>query len=344
MFLIKKTYNCTNPEACSYGYQEHEFSSRYYKKYKGICNGQKKDGCGRDLAPSGYSIRWIRLVLLLVVIAAGVFQGPSLYKKYVPVILSGVEFVEPISEVNELDGSVKILVRRNNADERMQVKYTTEDSSAKAGEDYESDSGILLFNEGEKEKTIVIPIIADSDFRENRESFTMRLLNVESRPHHKVVILDQALDTNSQQKADALIRTASVLALDIAQYAVKSDTLNKLIKSVDGDSPKMPEFKAALDVNETNMLSARERYIDLFKDMSLVDHTTLLSRTENWVSALRRRDNQQQLSATQIMQAQLERFLASGLIEMDIWVEELTQVIPDIYQQQKKPDGPVRSL
>jgi hypothetical protein len=54
------------------------------------------------------------------------------------------------------------------------VKYTTEDLTAKAGEDYTAVSGTLDFPEGTFQRTITIPILNDQ-VRESTEQFSIKL-------------------------------------------------------------------------------------------------------------------------------------------------------------------------
>ena len=58
----------------------------------------------------------------------------------------------------------------------MEVDYKTEDKEAKAGDDYEATSGALLFEVGEKEKTISVKIVDDDEF-EPTERFSLILSN-----------------------------------------------------------------------------------------------------------------------------------------------------------------------
>ena len=60
-----------------------------------------------------------------------------------------------------------------DADEEVRVDYTTEDGTAVAGQDYESQSGTLVFGIGVDSKRIWVPIQFD---REDEETETMTLL------------------------------------------------------------------------------------------------------------------------------------------------------------------------
>lgn len=56
----------------------------------------------------------------------------------------------------------------------VRVEYATADGSATAGEDYEATSGTLVFEPGETQKSVEVPVLAD-DVREGAETFEVRL-------------------------------------------------------------------------------------------------------------------------------------------------------------------------
>ena len=63
------------------------------------------------------------------------------------------------------------------ATERVTVTYTTADGTATAGEDYAATSGTLVFDTGEREKTIAVTVLDDAH-DEGEETMTLRLTNV----------------------------------------------------------------------------------------------------------------------------------------------------------------------
>ena len=78
-------------------------------------------------------------------------------------------------EENGVSASVEV-TRTGGSDGTVTVDYSTADSSAQAGLDYESTAGTLTFAPGETSQTITIPIIDDSDF-ESDESFNLIIDN-----------------------------------------------------------------------------------------------------------------------------------------------------------------------
>ena len=75
-----------------------------------------------------------------------------------------VEFETTALTVNETVGNVTFTVKRNgNANEPVTVQYTTANGSAQAVSDFSPVSGSLTFASGETSKTIVVPIVNDSE-------------------------------------------------------------------------------------------------------------------------------------------------------------------------------------
>ncbi|MDP8943728.1 MAG: hypothetical protein M3N16_06390, partial [Actinomycetota bacterium] len=62
----------------------------------------------------------------------------------------------------------------NTSDSPISVRYATADETAKAGEDYESRSGALTFDPGERRKEVAVPLIGDQTDERN-ETFRLEL-------------------------------------------------------------------------------------------------------------------------------------------------------------------------
>ena len=88
-----------------------------------------------------------------------------------------LEVDESTYSVDESAATVSIdVVRVGGSDGRVTVDYATANGSAQTGSDYSSRTGTLEFLDGETRKTIVIPILEDSD-EETNETFTLSLSN-----------------------------------------------------------------------------------------------------------------------------------------------------------------------
>ena len=69
-----------------------------------------------------------------------------------------------------------IVTLDRGADTEVTVNYTTVNGTATAGRDYEATSGTLVFDQGDVQKTVYVPIEYDSH-DEDDETLTFRLSN-----------------------------------------------------------------------------------------------------------------------------------------------------------------------
>merc|ERR1712045_237430 len=78
------------------------------------------------------------------------------------------QFEEHEAEITESIGTFELKVARmSGARGKVAVPYTTEDGTAKAGKDYESVEGELVYCNEENSKTIEIPIIEEDSYEKN---------------------------------------------------------------------------------------------------------------------------------------------------------------------------------
>ena len=78
-------------------------------------------------------------------------------------------------EVNEGEKAIFTVTRSGHTDIISSLTFKSRNGTAKAGEDYQSSSGVLGFVEGEKTKTIEVRTFTDSDDTEGYEDFYMRI-------------------------------------------------------------------------------------------------------------------------------------------------------------------------
>jgi hypothetical protein len=91
-----------------------------------------------------------------------------------------VQFDPAIYTIAENGGNVVLTVERVESSEGLlTVEYQTESGTAVGNEDYEPDTGQLVFVDGETSKTITIAIVDDTA-AESDESFSVRLSNIQS--------------------------------------------------------------------------------------------------------------------------------------------------------------------
>lgn len=107
----------------------------------------------------------------------GFSQSESITVYFSVVSVGQLEIDETSYSVNEGAGTVSVnVVRVGGSDGRVTVDYATTNGSALAGSDYTATSGTLEFLDGETTKTVVIPILNDTD-EESNESFSLVLSN-----------------------------------------------------------------------------------------------------------------------------------------------------------------------
>lgn len=107
------------------------------------------------------------LILVAFVWSLGVFDARAQ--------TSTVHFVLGTVTVSEAAGSATIeVVREGSLSGESRVNYSTSNDQAKAGEDYVSSSGTLIFGVGESIKSFSVPIIED-DLDEIDEAVALRL-------------------------------------------------------------------------------------------------------------------------------------------------------------------------
>lgn len=124
--------------------------------------------------------------------------------------------------VEEDGDSVSVEVRRTGGSNgTVTVDYSTADSSAQAGSDYEATSGTLTFAPGETSQTITIPIIDDVDF-ESDESFNLIIDNVTGGanivdPRTASITILGALEDRPNSNSDELLPDLQVIESSITE-------------------------------------------------------------------------------------------------------------------------------
>ena len=88
-----------------------------------------------------------------------------------------IRFDDNAYDTNEGDTIVLTVKRMGGAKGEVAVDYATQNTLAKAGEDYEEVSGTLTFKEGESQKTIAVKVLEDTK-DDRRETFKVNLSNV----------------------------------------------------------------------------------------------------------------------------------------------------------------------
>ncbi|MFM6406279.1 MAG: Calx-beta domain-containing protein, partial [Microcystis sp.] len=114
--------------------------------------------------------------------------------------------------INESQNQATVTVKLTGiSHQAFTVDYSTNNGTAKAGQDYTSVSGTLTFNAGESQKTITIPINNDSNY-EGNETFTLNLSNpiggaVLGTSTATITIIDNDVSSNPTEGDDTLYGT-----------------------------------------------------------------------------------------------------------------------------------------
>ncbi|MEB3308923.1 MAG: DUF4114 domain-containing protein, partial [Snowella sp.] len=140
------------------------------------------------------------------------------------------------------------------------AQFTTEDDTAKAGEDYESQSGIISFASGELEKTISIKVSGDR-LQELTENFKVKLINASNALIGQGTGIGTILDEDSLQTnlPPTLSLENSVVAIventetsnrrQVADIVITDDALGNnqiLLSGNDADSFEVEDSKLYL--------------------------------------------------------------------------------------------------
>ncbi len=281
--------------------------------------------CQKPLVAGKRSINFSFLTFLLLLMGAIFWTG---YRQVFPQVISGVFFSTVVSEIMESAGVVEVHVKLSDVADHhpITINYRTVAGSAEDKKDFQATQGQLIFNSGESEKTIVIPITQDRDSLENNENFFIYLDNVIGNPKHTIIIREEGVNKDLLDKADLLVSSLSTLAAKMANQLKSIYYIQDY--SRDNINPA-EEIEERYYQIQSNLRNASEKYLLLFHKASELDPVVLNSVIENRIAALQRGEFQLQFLATQVMQQQLKRFLDTQIPETSTWVKELSGLVQD---------------
>ncbi len=327
--LYRRRYYCTKVASCTVAHSLRAYSHSEFRKLQGKCRGTLENSCGAPLSEG--TKKFISLPMLVGAvgsIALLAYFVPIIYTRINPPALTGYEFELNTSTVTEAEPTVTVTVIRSDIESRAVVDYVFEDQSATAGVDFQATSSQLIFSPGQKSGKIVIPIVADNDYQEVRETFLIRLPNIDGSPTHLVTITDPPLPEDQITKTAALVGQLSVMAADLAGYAHSDRALRKFVRSLSGDSKRAVNFIEDIRVNENNIQRTRESYLVNLNDLLKLDRQTVISAFENKLASLdRTQGDSQQYRATEVLVNQFVQFSETKITEMDIWLEQLRHTV-----------------
>ena len=323
-------YFCTNVLGCSYARRDLPYSETYFKRHQGICRGHNDDGCKAPLHigdPLDRRVTWTAIGLAAIVGVTGlVWQlGPIIF----PAPIEHVSFAT--QETRTVDGAALLEIevdRTADLDRRAVIHFETMDGTAKAGQDYESTTGLLTFAPGEREKSVQVAIVPDPTFQKPARHFSIVLVNVVGPPRHVIFIDQPKIAVELKAHAEQLVRAASVVAKDIADNVVKLRAISDLLSTNRRGIPSIQMYEDARQITQGNLNRARESYVQFLRDMLALQPRSIFQAMDAVSATLERQGMKQQAQATLVMKRQFQEFLARKITNMDQWAIELGEVIP----------------
>lgn len=336
MDIYKRRYYCTNTQHCELAYNDHVYSRNDFESSEQCqCQQPLTEGDAIDRRKTAAATLAAMLLLLTTTTL-------WLHRQLNPAPLQQIAFVDTNTTIKEDQASVAIpVIRTSGTDTTTTVRYQIINGSAKAGEDFNAADGELFFGVGQSSKKILIPVIADSNYQEKNESFSIRLSNVLGTPTHTVIITDTPLDSDMVEKSTLLVRALSRRAMDIAEAMVKIETITRYLESSTGNSIKYDMFTKRLNDQSYNLRQASEDYIQKIKAVSGLEKAIVLQTMDRWLNQLSNKDLPQQQKATQIMREQYLDYLDSKTataITLMEWQQQLSLAIPRVATSADKDD------
>jgi solute carrier family 8 (sodium/calcium exchanger) len=152
-------------------------------------------------------------------------------------------FAEPKIEIQESCGHLEMpIVRKSGARGCVFVPYRTVEGTAVAGEDYDENSGELMFEDEETEKNITINIIDAEEYEKNK-NFWIEL----GQPR---------VSKNDEEFYDIINNRSGALTEEQIRVAMQgAPKLDEELSRIEVEVTESPEFKAAVDkmVQKTNL-------------------------------------------------------------------------------------------
>lgn len=326
MHLIRRRFYCTNVVGCDYARRDHVYDEASFRQDP-TCRGTGTDGCGQRLV-EGRSIDRRALLLSGIAGAAGVLWVGR--QTLFPPPLEGIAFESASTRITMPDMPAQIaIVRHGDTSKAVDIRYRTEDGSAKAGLDYLPDGERIALAAGERRKMLQVKVLAipepgnDADKR-----FTVVLANVRGAPSHSVVIGPTPPTPESLTQAQTLVRALSSLAVEVAALYVKIQVAQAIIGSNSAPPDDRKYYAQRLQSLISNSEQARQRYIVLARDLCAVDQRSVAQSFKEWVEKLNQANVSQQRDATLIAQKLHARHCETKVMDIDHWARQLSQAIP----------------
>jgi Calx-beta domain len=330
---LRPRYFCTNVAGgCRFAKADTPFSAADFTRYQGLCRGADGQGCGQPLTsgePLDLRARWSALALTGVLLLGG--SGWLVRSLLFPPPLQHVAFAVATSEAADTDGRVSIeVVRDADINLAVSVDYAATDGTAKLGQDYSAAPGRLAFAPGERRKTLAVTLLPDASFQKPRRHFTLALVNVQGEPNHVVNIVPRQVDLSANLLAEQSVRSASLVAKDVADLVVRLRVLDQLLSASRDKAGEFREYKQSMDTVNGNFSRARERYLQVLRDLQQQQPGSVLGAMERVGDEFKTKGFLQQSKAVAVMAKHYRELLNHRDPDMDRWAQELSDVVPRV--------------
>jgi chorismate mutase len=324
-------YYCANVQGgCIYARKDTPFTKREFDTFEGLCRGHRKVGCGSPLKlgdPEDLRARWLASLAVLAVVALGLAWIARTF--LFPPPLDHIAFATTETTTDDQVGLASLeIVRSGDLNRRARVEIASEDGTAKAGEDYGALRRELVFEPGERTKTIQLAVLPDRTFEKAVRYFSLALLNVAGEPHHIVRIAPRQVPHGEELEAEQSVMAASRIAADIAGFMVKRGVLLDLLTERRMFRDEVAEYKQQLISNQDNLSRARESYAEAMRTLQTHQATLVMHTIDRIRDDLVKKQFGQQARAIAIMKGQFTELANRQSMDMDRWVSELEAAVP----------------
>ena len=332
-----RRYWCANTAGgCVHALADTPFDQARCDALQGLCGGPGgTEGCGARLVEGEpLDPRPRRAVLLFASITTLAGVGWVVRTQMFPPPLQGLAFASVQTRVDDGMSTLAVeVVRAEAIDRRLELRCRSVDGSARAGQDFQPISQLLVFEPGERRKWLQIALLPDGTRQKPERHFEVMLPDVLGAPRHVVLIAPKTVDRTAQLQADQMVMMASRTAADIASLAVKRQVLDELMTSRRDNLTEFRAYKAQLAEVESNLVRAREGYGQALHDLQTHQPTLVLESMDRLGEDLARRSFTQQSRAMGVMKRQYGELLQHKSMDLDRWVQDLGKIIP------KAPNG-----
>lgn len=137
--------------------------------------------------------------------------------------------------------------------------------------------------------------------------------------------------------AEQSVRTASVMAKEIADSVVRQRVLDQLLAASRDKPGEFDQYRQSLAIVNGNLSRARESYMQMLRDLQALQPGIVLSAMDHVSQDLASKGFAQQGQTVSIMKRQFTELLNHRNADMDRWATELSQVVPRVNSGTRRP-------